>query len=186
VTLREIVGDEVEEKLRSVRAVLLSGLPGSGKSTIARLLANEYGFEHLSSDDIRLVRFPVPPGSGPRTKGPDQETVSRARDWTYRELARRARKVLGRGGKAVLDATNADRRRDQLAEEVTRELGDPRLAVWLVCRTPKEIRADRIRASDPDGLWLLQEFEERIARGEVSLPTGPEYQGLAVLEVPRC
>jgi predicted kinase len=184
--LRDIVGDEVEQRLRSVRAVLLSGLPGSGKTTIARLLADNYGFEHLSSDEIRMARFPMRHGSGPRTRAPDQEAMTRARNWAYGEMSRRARKILRNGGKAVLDATNADQRRDRLASEVTRALGDPTLAVWLVCRTPKEIRADRLRASDPDGLWLLEEFENRIARGEVTLPKGPEYRGLAVLELPNC
>jgi len=41
------------------RLVVLSGYPSSGKTTIARYMQRELGFERVASDDLRLMLFGV-------------------------------------------------------------------------------------------------------------------------------
>jgi chloramphenicol 3-O-phosphotransferase len=43
------------EKIAAFDCVILRGLPGSGKSTFAKRLANEFGFVHLEADDHLFV-----------------------------------------------------------------------------------------------------------------------------------
>ena len=82
--------------------LLLSGLPGTGKSTFARLLAAHTGACHVESDAVRLALFP--------TRRYSRSESARVFD----EVERRCSVELDRGGTVIVDATNltrADRRR---------------------------------------------------------------------------
>lgn len=73
--------------------ILLSGLPGSGKSTIARAYVARYGGKHLNSDLLRAelgLRGHYQPG--------EKERV-------YATMLARTRAVLEAGGDAVVDST---------------------------------------------------------------------------------
>ncbi|MCK6565390.1 MAG: ATP-binding protein [Dehalococcoidia bacterium] len=114
--------------------VLLSGYPGSGKTTFAHALAAAMPLDHLESDAVRRSLFP----------NPAYTAAESAR--VFAVIEQRAAASLRAGRVAVIDATNlarGDRRRFERlaaacdapfigvrvtapAEEIRRRLGAPR------------------------------------------------------------
>lgn len=97
-----------------VRLVLVGGGPGTGKSTVARRLADRLGAVWLRTDEVRKTQAAFK-GPGADGAGPDEgryrpETTAAV----YRELLDEARTLLAWGESVVLDATwlEADRRAD--------------------------------------------------------------------------
>ena len=127
-----------------MRLVLVGGLPGTGKSTLAAGLADARGWSVLRSDELRkdiagvghTTRVPAGPGEG--LYRPELT------DATYRALLERARTALGLGVSVILDASWSDRRHRDAAADLARGCtGD---LVALHCVAPPEVAAARIRA----------------------------------------
>jgi uncharacterized protein len=127
-----------------VRLVLVGGLPGTGKSTLAERLAGETGWMLLRSDEIRkdlagvahTPPAPVAPGEG--LYGPELTAE------TYAELLDRAARALEQGESVVLDASWADaRHRDAAASLARSTVSD---LVELCCCAPADLAGQRIRA----------------------------------------
>jgi aminoglycoside phosphotransferase family enzyme/predicted kinase len=124
------------------RLVLVGGLPGTGKTTLAGALADRFGAVVLSSDRVRKELAGIDPtthagadfGEGIYTP---ERTVE-----LYTELLHRAERLLSRGESVVLDAswTSAQRRADAaaLARRTRSEL------LQLQCHTGAETAARRI------------------------------------------
>jgi aminoglycoside phosphotransferase family enzyme/predicted kinase len=127
-----------------VALVLVGGLPGTGKSTLAAGLADRFGWTVLRSDEIRKdlagIAHTERADAGFREGlyGPE------ATAGTYRELLERARRLLALGEPVVLDASWTDARYRVAAAEVARETCSE--LVELECTAPTEIAADRLRA----------------------------------------
>jgi uncharacterized protein len=89
----------------AVTLVLVGGLPGTGKTTLAGALAGRLGFTVLSSDRIRKEMAGIPAErhctarwqAGIYTPGWTQRT--------YRELLRRVGLLLARGESVIADAS---------------------------------------------------------------------------------
>jgi aminoglycoside phosphotransferase family enzyme/predicted kinase len=128
----------------AVRMMVVGGLPGAGKSTVAGLIADRLGAVLLSSDRLRkelngidpLIRSPQSYRGGLY----DPDHTGR----TYRELLQRAAELLGRGESVVLDAswTNAAFRVDAAttANQVHSDL------LQFECWAPPELRRKRLAA----------------------------------------
>jgi uncharacterized protein len=104
--------------------VILSGLPGSGKTTFAKALCAALGAEHIESDAIRrsLARSPsYTPGEHARV---------------FAIAGRRAQTAVASGRCAVIDATNLVSGERRRFVRVAEAAGCPWLAVRLTAPEP--------------------------------------------------
>jgi aminoglycoside phosphotransferase family enzyme/predicted kinase len=114
------------------RLVLVGGLPGSGKSTVAQGLARTLGARHLSTDHLR------------RDREEQCRKYSReARGAVYQDVLVAARDALAQGEDVVLDATFSD----QTWRAAARALGSGLHArtTELICRVPDAVGEERLR-----------------------------------------
>jgi aminoglycoside phosphotransferase family enzyme/predicted kinase len=141
-----------------VRLVLVGGLPGTGKSTLADRLADGTGWTLLRSDEIRkdVAGVPhVPPAPAAPGEGLYGPALTAE---TYAALLDRAGRALERGESVILDASWADARHRDAAASLARSTASD--LVELCCRTPAELARQRIRA--------------RLARGDDPSDATPE------------
>ncbi len=116
------------------RLVVMMGLPGTGKSFVARRLAERLDAFHLLSDSVRKQLLGISlsarrfEGYG---QGIYQGNIGRR---TYDELMRRARVFLAAGHNTIMDATflHPDSRRR--ARALARKAGVPVLFVLVDCQ----------------------------------------------------
>lgn len=135
--------------LARVRLVLVGGLPGTGKSTLATALSDRLGLALLRSDEVRKDLV----GVGHETTAPATAYARETTTATYAALLDRTRTLLTHGESVVLDATwptealRATARR--VADETASEI------VELECVTDTATAHARLRgrtgdASDAD------------------------------------
>jgi uncharacterized protein len=109
-----------EPRLRPA-LVLVGGLPGTGKSTLAHALAGSANFELIRSDVVRkelaglAPHAPSPPEARSRLYSPE------VNERTYAECLRRAEGLLFEGRRVLVDATfREEKRRQPFLEAATR------------------------------------------------------------------
>ncbi|OZM77291.1 gluconate kinase [Pseudonocardia sp. MH-G8] len=143
--------------LAAVRLVLVGGLPGTGKSTVAGRLADEFAMTVLSSDRIRKELAGLDPEAPAAERYRSGLYSPEMTDRVYTELLGRAEALLGRGEAVVLDAswTSSDQREraSALAEHSHSDL------VAIRCHTPAELSAQRLRNRDGSA----SDADERVA-----------------------
>jgi predicted kinase len=150
----------LEDPLRRPALVLVGGLPGTGKSTLSRGLAQAANFTVIRSDEVRkeLAGIPV------TEKGEGIYTP----EWTsqtYIECGRRAEAAVRDGGRVIVDASFAERRFRAAFLVRAGQLGVP--AVFFVCRTDPELVRQRLRARQGDASDADERvYEELAARWE--------------------
>lgn len=137
-----------------VRLVLVGGLPGTGKSTLARRLGEHTGWVVLSSDLVRKQLVGVPPSSPMAARFGEGIYEPHVTAATYEELLASARRRLEHGESVILDASwTAARWRAEAV--VTAEAAAAELS-QLCCVAPAAIAAERLHqrpahdASDAD------------------------------------
>lgn len=134
--------------------VLVGGLPGTGKSTLARALAQPQGAEVIRTDVVRKQLAGIAPESSGRDVPGLYSREMTAK--TYAETLRQADEALWLGKRVVVDAT--------FSKEEPRhrflELAD-RLAVpvgLLLCEAPEEVIRERLdgrRGDASDADWQV-------------------------------
>jgi hypothetical protein len=130
--------------------VLVSGVPGVGKSTVAEWIADRLDAVHLRTDVVRKELFPDPSYS-------DAET-----DAVYATVVDRGREHLRAGRSAVLDATYKDREKRVGPRRAARDLDVP-LRIVKVEAEPAVVR-ERIRQRTDDASDADVEIYERFRR----------------------
>jgi uncharacterized protein len=122
-------------------AILVGGLMGTGKSTLAARTARAIAAELVSTDSIRRVLFGV--SESPADYGQENYLPSR-RARVYQELFVRTARALDRGRSVVLDGTFlADYRRTHVATLAQQRGGTP---LCVECRCPRDVALARLAA----------------------------------------
>jgi aminoglycoside phosphotransferase family enzyme/predicted kinase len=119
--------------------IVIGGLPGTGKSMLAQQIADAYGAELLSTDQIRRAMYGVSPSPAGYGDGLYQPEM-RAR--VYDELHRLAGEMLRDGRSVVLDGNFPARRLRNEALDVSRRAGA--VALHVLCECPRETALARI------------------------------------------
>ncbi|CRK51203.1 conserved hypothetical protein [Rhodococcus sp. RD6.2] len=138
----------------SVRLGLVGGLPGTGKSTLARSMSARTGAVVLASDGVRKQLA----GLDPRTPCPAEYReglyTQDMTDRTYTEMLERATALLSTGRSVLLDASWIDPRHREWAVAATHRTHSD--LVELECTAPRSVAMERIEQrprgqSDADG-----------------------------------
>jgi len=133
----------IEEPVRRPCLILVGGLPGTGKSTLARGLAAAANVTVIRSDEVRKELAGVPV-TKPCAECYTPEWTER----TYSECWRRAVGLLKDGRRVIVDATFADEGRRGSFLYTARKQGVP--AVLLICRADPAVARERLRARRGD------------------------------------
>ncbi len=137
------------ERLRSatVQLILIGGGPGTGKTTLARALADRIGAQVISTDEVRreLQQSGVIAGRvGDLEAGLyAPENVAKV----YDEVLRRAGGRLSEGATVILDGTWRDARQRERAHRLGVTTSSP--VVDFTCSIPLRQAAERITARGP-------------------------------------
>src|SRR5206468_7223266 len=115
--------------------LLIGGLPGTGKSTLARALADRAGFAVIRSDVVRKELAGRPPTEPTPTAERDKLYSAEWTDRTYAECLRRAEDQLFAGTRVIVDATFADDGHRQPFLSLAARLAVP--AALLLCRADR-------------------------------------------------
>jgi hypothetical protein len=160
--------------------IMMSGLPGSGKSYLSQRLAQQLPAVVVESDRVRKVLFPQPTYSG------QESTV------VHRTCQEVMRRLLRKGVRVVFDATNLV----EFQREILYNLADRSSARLLVVRTvaPEQVVQERLErrkdsiegASDAD--WRvyrrMSKREQKIRRTHLCIDTSHDIDD-AVRKVMR-
>ncbi|MGA9722739.1 MAG: AAA family ATPase [Candidatus Binatus sp.] len=149
---RQLAGSYFELAVRyaigaSPALIVVCGLSGSGKSTVARILQHRKGFKVINSDRVRKRLASVSPHEHVRTGYGANIYSDRFTKITYDAMLAEAERLMNDGCGAILDATfkaSADR---QLALALAARRGVPVLFVECVVSEDEAIRRLERRGS---------------------------------------
>ena len=149
--------------------IAMTGLSGTGKSTVAAALARALGAPVFSSDSVRKELAgragPAPAPWEQGLYGPEHTEA------TYGRLEELARETLATGRATILDATFLDERRRERLAAVAEEAGVPLVLVETVCA--EEVALGRIVARARRGVSPSDATAEVYRRQRATVRTSP-------------
>jgi uncharacterized protein len=164
---------ELEEPGRRPCLVLLAGLPGTGKSTLARGLGERAWFTIIRSDLVRKeLAGRIKRGSSPAACDEDLYTP----EWdkrTYTECLRRAEEAVFQAGRVLVDASFRAEANRGLFLDAALRMGAA--ACVLLCQADPEVvrrRLDQRRNDASDADWQIYQHAARTWEpiGRTTLP----------------
>ena len=156
------LGHRLAWRARRPLALVVCGVAASGKSTLAREVADLSGWEHLSSD---LVRKRIA-GLAPTERARPEHYSREFTESTYRELGEAAGAALERGEGVIVDATFHRRHQRDAFRDGLGERSAPLL--FVQCRASEEVllersgvrEGERDRVSDADAEVVRRQLAE--------------------------
>ena len=144
--------------------IVLTGMPGSGKSTVGRILAQEMGREFVDTDTeiIRLAKKPIVDIFAQRGENGFRELEGQV----IQQLSQRTGLVIATGGGAILRAENLRRLRQNGR-------------IYFLDRPLEDIQPSDDRPLSRDREALEQRYAERYPRYVAAADTGIPVRGNA-------
>lgn len=140
--------------------LIISGLPGTGKSYLADKIAGKLCLKVLRTDEIRKELAGISREEHKYEKFKKGIYSKEMNERTYREMFNRTKKFLKEGKSCILDATFSMRKDRKMAEKIAREAGAVFLIIECIC--PEEI--------------VIERMKKRIKKGTISDATIGIYQ----------
>ncbi|HEX8770739.1 MAG TPA: AAA family ATPase [Acidimicrobiales bacterium] len=138
--------------MRRPGVIVLAGLPGAGKSTLAAAIADRLpDVRIIDKDEVRHALF-----------APCDYTAAE-RDITFSVMLDAARYHLGRGRIVVFDGLTFSRRTEVAAAEAVAREGDGFVAV-IVCDVPVEVAIERCERDAAEGSHAAQNRDGDLVR----------------------
>ena len=145
----------------AVQLVIIGGGPGSGKTTLARALAEQTGAQVISTDDVRKElqqAGAIHGAAGELNAGLyTPENISRV----YDEVLRRAEVMLCDGSSVILDGTWRDSRERKRARHLAEQTHSP--LVEFACSVGLQEASARIRGRAPSASDATPEIAAALA-----------------------
>jgi shikimate kinase len=95
---------EVDSRVTGIQRIFLTGLPGSGKTTIGQRTADLLGWRFVDTDDVLAERMGMPVGQMLVEYG--EERFRQLESEVLHELAESVRVVISTGGGTVISEAN--------------------------------------------------------------------------------
>jgi aminoglycoside phosphotransferase family enzyme/predicted kinase len=127
------------DRLKNPTLIVICGLSGTGKTSVARAIAGELGLRVVSADAVRQSLFGALKGPSGYAEG---AYTDEANQKTYRALIETGREILQYDRGVILDATFRRKEDRELALEMAAENG----AQWrmIECSLPPELTRTRL------------------------------------------
>lgn len=147
---------ELEEMSRRPCLVLVGGLPGAGKSTLAAELGKRYNFAIIRSDAVRKELAGLSAQTSAAGKFDEGIYAPPWNEHSYAECLRRAEAQLFEGRRVLIDASFREDAKRKLFLNAAKRWGVP--FIFLVCRADETVVHERLSkrrndASDAD--WAI-------------------------------
>ena len=148
--------------------ILVCGVTGTGKSTLAGQLAGRWAMEHISSDLVRKNLAGIAPGAHRYESFMEGIYSPQFSALTYQAMLSEAARHLREGRPVILDGTF--RRSEERARAVALARGLPGEAWIIECRLAEEQARERLESrfergdSESDGRWEL--YHQQMAQWE--------------------
>lgn len=156
--------------------IVVGGLMGTGKSTLAAAIGEKLGIDHLQTDAVRHELFGAsdqPAGYGKGHYTPESRAL------VYRELLHRASKQLADGLSVVLDGTFLDQ--EIKSEPVALAAEHQAECFFVRCACPLDVVRKRIASRAAAGKTLSEARPELVDMQQTAEETLPS--GQSVLDV---
>jgi aminoglycoside phosphotransferase family enzyme/predicted kinase len=139
---------ELESPSKRPAVLMLAGLPGTGKSTLARSLAQQAHFHIFRSD---VIRKELAEQAHVSEKAVTFDEGIYERSWTqctYAEMLNRAEQCWWTGERVLIDANFREEAQRQQFLQAAQHWGVP--ALLLHCQVPAEVARQRLQARHRD------------------------------------